>query len=92
RHAIRQGRKLRLSYRAESGAETERVIWPVILGISETTRILIAWCELREDFRHFRLDRILTMEVTDAPHGLRPGELRRRWHTWREMQPGREPL
>lgn len=83
RRAIRQGRKLRLLYRAESGAETERVIWPVILGFSETTRMLVAWCELREDFRHFRLDRILSMEETGHSFGLPPAVLRRRWQDWR---------
>ena len=32
--------------------------WPVILGYFENARMLAAWCELRQDFRHFRLDRI----------------------------------
>ena len=79
RRAIRQGRKLRLLYRAESGAETERVIWPVILGFSDTTRMLVAWCELRENFRHFRLDRILSMEEMGHSFGLPSAVLRRRW-------------
>ncbi len=37
RSAIRNGRKLRLRYRSEAGEETERTVWPVILGYAETS-------------------------------------------------------
>jgi predicted DNA-binding transcriptional regulator YafY len=84
RLAIRAGRKLRLRYRSEAGEETERTVWPVILGYAETTRMLVAWCELRQNFRHFRTDRIVEAETLDETVGLRQGELRRRWRRWRE--------
>ena len=83
--AIREGLKLRLRYRSEAGEETERKVWPVILGYAETSRMLIAWCELRQDFRHFRTDRMIEADVLDEAIGLRKGELRRRWQRWREM-------
>lgn len=88
RRAIREGRKLRLRYRSDTGAETKRTVWPVILGYDDATRLIVAWCELRQDFRHFRTDRILEVEVLDVTHGLRKGELRRRWEHWREAQRG----
>ena len=56
---IRAGRKLRIQYRDEAGQETERVVWPVILGYTDAVRLLVAWCELRNGFRHFRTDRIM---------------------------------
>jgi predicted DNA-binding transcriptional regulator YafY len=84
RSAIRDSRKLRLRYRSEAGEETERTIWPVILGYAETSRLLVAWCELREGFRHFRTDRILEAQTLDESIGASPGELRRRWRLWRE--------
>jgi len=84
RSAIRNGRKLRLRYRSEAGGETERTVWPVILGYAETSRLLVAWCELRQDFRHFRTDRMIGAETLDETIGLRQGELRRRWRLWRE--------
>ena len=84
RSAIRQGRKLRLRYRSEAGLETERRVWPVILGYAETSRMLVAWCELRQGFRHFRTDRMIEVETLDESIGLRHGELRRRWQRWRE--------
>ena len=84
RSAIRNGQKLRLRYRSEAGEETERTVWPVILGYAETSRLLVAWCELRHDFRHFRTDRMIEAETLDEMIGLRQGELRRRWRLWRE--------
>ena len=84
RSAIRNGAKLRLRYRSEVGEETERTVWPVILGYAETSRLLVAWCELRQSFRHFRTDRIIEAEMLDEINGLRQGELRRRWQLWRE--------
>ncbi len=86
RQAIREARKLRLRYRSETGAETERTVWPVILGYDRTTGLLVAWCELRGAFRHFRIDRILAAEILDDAIGVRRGELRRRWERWREEQ------
>lgn len=89
RRAIREGLKLRLRYRSEAGEETERTVWPVILGYAEASRLLVAWCELRTDFRHFRADRMIEAMVLDEPVGLRRGELRRRWDRWREEQVSR---
>jgi predicted DNA-binding transcriptional regulator YafY len=86
RSAIRHGRKLRLRYRSEAGDETERTVWPVILGYAETSRLLVGWCEMRQDFRHFRTDRIAAAEIRDETIGLPAGELRRRWQRWREEQ------
>jgi predicted DNA-binding transcriptional regulator YafY len=84
RSAIRDGRKLRLRYRSEAGEETERTVWPVILGYAETSRLLVARRALRQGFRHFRADRIIEAEMLDETVGLPQGELRRRWQRWRE--------
>jgi predicted DNA-binding transcriptional regulator YafY len=84
RSAIRNGLKMRLHYRSEAGQETARTVWPVILGYAETSRLLVAWCELRQSFRHFCTDRIVDFVVLDDTNGLPRGELRRRWQRWRE--------
>lgn len=83
RSAIRDGRKLRLRYRAEAGDVTGRTIWPVVVGYAETHSLLIAWCELRNEFRHFRVDRILTVDVLDECHPEGRANLRLRWDHWR---------
>lgn len=53
--------RLRLRYRAESGAVTERDVRPLGLWFWGRVWTLVGWCELREDFRMFRADRILDM-------------------------------
>jgi predicted DNA-binding transcriptional regulator YafY/glutathione S-transferase len=63
RRALNEGRKLSVTYTDEKGARSERVIWPVSLGFFESTRVLVAWCELRQSFRHFRTDRIEAAEI-----------------------------
>jgi predicted DNA-binding transcriptional regulator YafY len=59
-------------------------VWPLIVGYAETSRFLVAWCELRQGFRHFRTDRIIEAEILDESTGLSQGELRRRWQLLRE--------
>jgi predicted DNA-binding transcriptional regulator YafY len=86
RRAIREGRKLRLRYCSEVGDETERTVWPVILIYGETHRVIVAWCELRQGFRHFRTGRMIEAKVLADSIALRRGELRRRWDQWREKQ------
>lgn len=58
RRAIRHEHKMQLSYVDDAGACSERTVWPIALVYFDTVRILVAWCEKREAFRHFRTDRI----------------------------------
>lgn len=62
RRAIASEHKLEISYRDAAGAETRRVVWPIALAFFDDVEMLVAWCERREAFRHFRLDRIQAME------------------------------
>jgi len=62
REAIRRQHKLRIRYRDEHGAASERVVWPFALAFFEGRRLLAAWCELRAAIRHFRIDRIAHAE------------------------------
>lgn len=85
---IRRGRKIRIRYRDEQSRETERTIWPTMIGYAETVRLLAAWCELRQDFRHFRTDRIVAAEFLEEPYGCRPDELRARGRSFMEAERG----
>lgn len=71
RRAVRSERKLRLTYADGQGRQTVRVVWPVALGFFEHARVLVGWCELRDSFRHFRVDRIAEAEALEGryPHG-----------------------
>lgn len=83
RDAIRKRVKLRLFYGASDNERTKRIVWPVLLGYSDTKRVLIAWCELRQGFRHFRTDRMQAAELLDQPIDEPRGMLLRRWEKWR---------
>ncbi len=86
RDAIRSRSKLRLLYRSDDGEQTERTVWPVVLGYSDTHRVLIAWCELREGFRHFRTDRMMKAETLDQSIPEPKGNLHRRWEASRSAE------
>ena len=73
---IRMGRKLAIAYSDETDRATERTVWPLLIGYRDATRLLVAWCELRTDFRTFRLDRIKSAEFIDVPIPQRPALLR----------------
>lgn len=82
RAAIRAGQKMRLVYCAANGDRTERTVWPVMLGYDQSHCVLIAWCESRQDFRHFRVERMLTSVVLAERIGITRQALKQRWDTW----------
>lgn len=61
RECIAAQHKLRIAYTRADGAASERVIQPVGLVFWGESWTLGAWCELRRDFRSFRLDRITSV-------------------------------
>lgn len=79
RKAMRLEKKLLLNYQDGNNQATERVIWPLGLGFFDQVRILIGWCELREDFRHFRVDRIISLDVLDERYPQRRQVLLKQW-------------
>lgn len=66
REAIRAERRITIAYRDQAGTVSRRTIWPILIGYFERARIVAAWCELRQDYRAFRVDRILALETSDA--------------------------
>ena len=79
RSAIRAEQKLVLHYLDRKGERTRRTVWPIALGYFERVRVLAAWCELRQDFRHFRTDRIITLRRTDRRYPQRRRALMKAW-------------
>ncbi|MCF1475086.1 MULTISPECIES: helix-turn-helix transcriptional regulator [Rhizobium/Agrobacterium group] len=86
RRAIREGRKIKLEYCAANGEVTHRIVWPVLLGYADTHSLLIAWCETKQAFRHFRTERILNLEVLEETIGVSKAKLRQQWLQWREAE------
>lgn len=83
RTAIRLQRKLRIIYIDGAGQESERVIWPFSLGYFQHFRILVGWCELKGDFRHFRTDRIRGLVSLEESYPRHRADL---FKQWRAMQ------
>jgi predicted DNA-binding transcriptional regulator YafY len=79
RQAIRTERVTVIHYRDQQEAETKRTVWPFALGYFDHVRILAAWCELRQGFRHFRTDRILGLDVGDRRYPKRRQALLKQW-------------
>jgi predicted DNA-binding transcriptional regulator YafY len=76
---MRAGRKIALSYRDGEQRETERVVWPIVIGYLDAARVLLGWCELRKDFRSFRVDRISRAIFLEERFPERPAVLRAKW-------------
>jgi predicted DNA-binding transcriptional regulator YafY len=97
RRSIHAGRKIALTYRDEQERETRRTIWPVGVGYYEAVRLLVAWCELRGDFRSFRTDRVTGAEFLEERYPERPAALRARWRNlmmerWRNRPPAKPQI
>jgi predicted DNA-binding transcriptional regulator YafY len=79
RRAVRERYKAVLDYQDGKGQSSSRTIWPIFIAYMEEIRIIVAWCELRQDFRHFRTDRINAVQVMDQRYAARPADLRAQW-------------
>jgi len=73
RQAIREQYKIRFDYIREDGQGSSRVVHPLGLFYWGKIWTLVGWCELRDAFRHFRLDRIQQVERTDQRYELVAG-------------------
>jgi predicted DNA-binding transcriptional regulator YafY len=62
REYIRTQRKIRIEYIDEKKQNTSRILLPLALLFFSPVWLLVSWCEKRKDFRHFRLDRIRTLQ------------------------------
>lgn len=79
RQAIRTERKLRVGYADEHGAVTSRTLWPFALAFFDRVRVVVAWCELREGYRHFRTDRIRAIDVLPDRYPRHRAALMKEW-------------
>jgi predicted DNA-binding transcriptional regulator YafY len=65
RAAIRGRQVVEMTYADGAGQETERRIRPLAIWSLPDGWMVTGWCEMRQDFRTFRLDRIAALVVTD---------------------------
>jgi predicted DNA-binding transcriptional regulator YafY len=74
RQAVRNQRKVMFHYQRADGEKSVRTVRPLGLAYWGQTWTLIAWCELRDDFRHFRLDRMSNLLESGECFDLEPGQ------------------
>ena len=81
RQAIREERRLAVTYADKNDAPSERVIWPLALSFFDSVEIVVAWCELRNAFRHFRTDRMGSVSLLAERYPRRRRALLKEWRT-----------
>ena len=79
RAAIRTESKLRIEYADNNGTATQRTIWPFALAFFDRARVVAAWCELRNGYRHFRTDRIGAIKPVNKRYPRRRKALLKEW-------------
>ncbi|MGV8854873.1 MAG: helix-turn-helix transcriptional regulator [Devosia sp.] len=87
RLAIRHEHKLAITYRGPDGAETDRTIWPFLIGFFDEARIVAAWCEMRQACRHFRIDRITALRPLAERYPQRRAALLKQWRASNGIAP-----
>ncbi|MEX3008617.1 helix-turn-helix transcriptional regulator [Hoeflea sp. TYP-13] len=79
RAAIRREVKIEIRYQDGDGQISIRNIRPVAVVYHSEAIVVAAWCELRNDFRHFRPDRILEYKILTQSFADEGETLRQRW-------------
>ena len=79
RQAIREETKLRITYQNAEGERTHRTVKPLALFYYIEAIVLAAWCELRQDLRHFRCDRITRCKLAKGRFAGEGDKLRALW-------------
>ncbi|MDG2341346.1 MAG: YafY family protein [Paracoccaceae bacterium] len=79
RLAIRQRLKLRLEYKDQEGRASDRIVWPMLIAYLSSVRYIVAWCETRNGYRHFKMDRVQNVEVLEDKYPARRAALIKGW-------------
>lgn len=91
RSAIRDRRKMRIAYVDEKGGRTRRTVWPLAMAYYVDVTLIGAWCELRNDFRNFRVERIARSRVLAAHFQDHNGRLLAQWLALPKARPEARP-
>ena len=83
RYAIRERLKLKIIYEDQNGTVTDRIIWPLFIAYVDDARFIVAWCESRQDYRHFSTDRVQSMDKQVDKYPARRAYLVK---TWKELR------
>ncbi|MGH7122953.1 MAG: WYL domain-containing protein, partial [Stellaceae bacterium] len=62
-------------------------VWPFALGFFDRARVVAAWCELRQGYRHFRTDRIAALTLSERRYPRRRQTLLKEWRALEDIPP-----
>lgn len=79
RRAIHKEHKVKIAYSDARGNTTERIIWPFFISYLEGGRLISACCEMREEIRYFRTDRMQSLSEMKARYPRRRHDLIKEW-------------
>jgi len=72
--ACKSRHTIRFSYTREDGEQSERSVRPLALAFWSGCWTLTSWCELRDDFRTFRLDRMDELAILERTFVQKRGQ------------------
>lgn len=79
RRAIRTQLKINFDYARGDGTKTNRTIWPIAISYFDKQRLIIAYCELRQDLRAFRTDRAANLKILHEKYRENRGRLLKKY-------------
>ncbi|WP_407579698.1 helix-turn-helix transcriptional regulator [Citrobacter koseri] len=79
RNAIKKQKRIKINYCDKKDVYSSRVIWPIALVYMESCWLLVAWCEMKNDFRHFRTDKIQDIAQLDSMYSESRLVLLKKW-------------
>jgi len=79
RQAIRDRFRLQIGYKDREGNVTRRTIWPLLIAYLDNVRYVVAWCETRAGFRHFKTDRVQDLTILNDKYPSQRAVLIREW-------------
>lgn len=79
RHAIRERYRLQLVFLDRNGRASDRIVRPLLIAFLDRTRYLVGWCETREDYRHFKTERIQELKVLGDKYPGRRAAVLKGW-------------
>lgn len=79
RQAIREERIIQFDYTDAKGEASSRQVWPFAMGYFSEATVLVAWCEIRQANRHFRVDRLHNLVLKSEQYPMSKRVLAKQW-------------
>ena len=79
RECVRISQAIKINYQSLKGDQSTRTVLPISVVYFAEVNLLAAWCENRNDYRHFRIDRISNITPLDRFFTDQSAKMRSEW-------------